>query len=234
MKLHSKFISATLIVGLVGLAGCDDPTVIVPDDPIRQAVYETLSQEWWQWSYEIPGKDHPLLDETGDSCQLGDVSSDLFFLAGTNSGAAHRSCDVPAGKALFFPIINGAAFNNPADPPQTPEQLAAGLDGLFVLACDLELTLDGEPLILSLDDNRITTGPFVMEVADDHFINEAPFNVPPGVYDPVMSDGYWALVTPLPPGEHVLEFGGSLCADGEPIFTTHLTYDLTVHDVGID
>jgi hypothetical protein len=233
MKANNKSISLCLILAVTSLAACDEAAVVIPDDPIEDAIYETLTEQWWIWSYSIPGPDHPILDETGASCQLGDVSDELFFLAGSNSGAATRSCTVPATKALFFPLINGAALNNPADPAKTAAELAADLDGLFVLACDLELTLDGQPLAPSLADNRVTAGPFEVEIADGHFANEAPYNLPPGTYDPVMSDGYWALVTPPPPGEHLLEFGGSLCVDGEPIFTTHVSYHLTVADVSI-
>jgi hypothetical protein len=204
--------------------------VLVPEQHITHDAYEELSQAWWQWSFSIAG-DHPLDDVDGSSCQLGDVVDGLFFLAGTSGGSATRSCEIPADTALFMPIINGVALNNPADPPQTAEELAAGLDGLFQLACKLELTLDGEPMLPSLADNRVSAGPFTVDVVDGHFSNDPPYNLPPGHYDPVMSDGYWALITPLTPGEHVLEFGGSVCIDGDPIYTTGVTYHLSVAEV---
>lgn len=233
MKLDTKIVSACLIASLAGLSACDPGTVIVPDDPNVHEVYEELSQAWWQWSFSIAG-DHPLDDPDGSACQLGDVADGMFFLAGSNGGAATRSCDIPPNTALFLPILNAVALNNPADSPQTAEQLAGGLDGVFQLACDLELVLDGEPMLTSLADNRVPTGPFTVDVADGHFSNDPPNNVPAGHYDPVMSDGYWALITPLSPGQHTLELGGSLCIDGEPIFTTGVTYHLSVAEVSIE
>lgn len=220
---------ATAFVTLA-LTACDPGTVIVPEDPDTLEAYEELSQAWWQWSFSIAG-DHPLDDVDGSLCQLGDVADGMFFLAGSNGGSATRNCEIPADTALFLPIINGVALNNPADPPQTAEELAAGLDGLFQLACNLELTLDGQAMLPSLAGNRVPTGPFSVDVADGHFSNDPPNNLPAGHYDPVMSDGYWALITPLPPGEHLLEFGGSLCIDGQPIFTTGVTYNLSVAEV---
>ena len=43
---------------------------------------------------------------------------------------------------------------------------------------------------------------------------------------PAVGDGYYALIHPLPPGEHVIELGGSLC--GSWAFETLATYTLHV------
>ncbi|NVB42303.1 hypothetical protein G6O69_31055 [Pseudenhygromyxa sp. WMMC2535] len=230
MHTHRYTITALVLVGLAGVTACDDGVVIVPDDPTTTAIYETLSTQWWSWSYGIEGQDHPILDPDGSSCGLGDVSDELFFLAGTAGGAATRSCQVPTGKALFFPLINGVNLNHPDDPQLPAEDLAAALGGVLDLACDLELSLDGAPMLTDFDDNRVAAGPFAMEVVKGQFNDDPEGTLPPGIYDPTVSDGYWALVTPLSPGDHVLEFGGSLCVDGQPIFTTQVTYNLAVGD----
>lgn len=38
-----------------------------------------------------------------------------------------------------------------------------------------------------------------------------------------MSDGYWVMLQPLPPGEHVITFGGRFLADG---FSQEVRYHL--------
>ena len=49
---------------------------------------------------------------------------------------------------------------------------------------------------------------------------------PKGIYAPAMTDGYWVMLAPLSPGQHTLEFGGTV---GSPVnFTLDITYNLTV------
>lgn len=48
--------------------------------------------------------------------------------------------------------------------------------------------------------------------------------------EPILPSGHWALLEPLPAGDYVLEFGGTIC-DGETIyFETHVTYTLHVEE----
>jgi hypothetical protein len=64
-----------------------------------------------------PDAANPVLDTTGQYC--GQLQVDrVWFLAGTfGPGTAVRSCDIPAGKARFFPLINNAYFAFLSDPP---------------------------------------------------------------------------------------------------------------------
>ena len=87
--------------------------------------YGEWSARWWQWSYSLPTTHHPLFDTAG--CEAGQTGK-VWFLGGTFTliqqgnevvGVAERTCDVPAGKALFFPLLN-AEWDNvcpPLDPP---------------------------------------------------------------------------------------------------------------------
>ena len=43
---------------------------------------------------------------------------------------------------------------------------------------------------------------------------------------PSVGDGYYAVVNPLPPGDHVIELGGDIC--GEYPFSTAATYELHI------
>jgi len=71
---------------------------------------------WWQYAFSIPVHNpsnfsqflNPLFDETRTDCAVGQANNPVFFLVGVFniSGKATRTCTVPAGKMLFFPILN--------------------------------------------------------------------------------------------------------------------------------
>jgi hypothetical protein len=68
--------------------------------------YAEWSAQWWQWLLSIPASTNPTNDTTGKDCDIAQ-SQPLFFLAGIGSGGVvTRSCTVPCGKPLFFPLLN--------------------------------------------------------------------------------------------------------------------------------
>ena len=64
-----------------------------------------VGREWWQWLLSIPASTNPILDARRGRLGQGQSGS-VWFLAGSFGGPATRTCDVPTGKALFFPILN--------------------------------------------------------------------------------------------------------------------------------
>jgi len=76
--------------------------------------YGEWSGAWWRWAYSFPaGEDqNPVQDPTGALAGLGQ-SGPVWFLAGSFGQTITRTATVPAGKALFFPIINTAWINIP-------------------------------------------------------------------------------------------------------------------------
>ena len=74
-----------------------------PDENPFGKRWEEWTAEWWKWSLSLPKDQNPITDPTGENAshnQRGPV----WFLAGTFGGVAERTCDIPAGKAIFFPI----------------------------------------------------------------------------------------------------------------------------------
>src|SRR5947209_20498630 len=71
----------------------------------NEATYSELSAEWWQWLLGIPANMNPNLDTTGEFCDV-DQSGPVWFLAGAFGGKFERACTLPAGKRLFFPVLN--------------------------------------------------------------------------------------------------------------------------------
>ena len=85
--------------------------------------YGAWSAAWWQYVEAQPASAGPLADSTGQTCAVGQsAASPVFFLVGlTGSGTVERpQCVVPAGKALFFPLLNVFDTHVPGDGLNTP------------------------------------------------------------------------------------------------------------------
>jgi hypothetical protein len=162
-------------------------------------------------------------------------SGPVFFLVGTNgSGAAIRDqCTVPAGKALFFPLVNAFDVHVPGDGLDTPQQVWDDLhitNGFSISA--LHASFDGVPVGNLNPANtpyRACAGPvagcapsFGLTFPTDNF-----FGIPAGMYSPAVADGVYLLHAPLTPGTHTISFGGTGFGFGMPN-VEDITYYLVV------
>jgi hypothetical protein len=181
--------------------------------------YGQWAAQWWRWGLSQPGA-APLVDASGAHCADGQAGP-VWFLAGSFApGAVIRSCTVPAGKALLFPVVNDGAFAFPTDPAdQRTEQFLRGqVDPPARAATGLAATIDGVgvPDIKAryFEDSVL----FSVTVPADNI-----FGLPGGtVVGPDADAGYYLMVRPLPPGRHTIHFTGTL-----PDFA--LTLDVTDH-----
>jgi hypothetical protein len=156
LGLHRLLVLTVLALALVGLNVHLTVAVDTDDDeipliaPIRATpqgqTYGRWAAEWWQWALGIPAEVNPLTDTTGEDCAQRQVDT-VWFLAGSvSSDPVVRNCEIPAGKSLFFPLINtfyGAFLN---DPPETrteefvreagsctdPAQISVKIDGFEI------------------------------------------------------------------------------------------------------
>ncbi|MEU2549730.1 hypothetical protein ABZ618_30615 [Streptomyces roseolus] len=64
-----------------------------------------LAARWWQWALSAPDEASPVADRTGAHAAWRQPD-DLWFLAGTYGGRVVRRCDIPAGRPVFFPVLN--------------------------------------------------------------------------------------------------------------------------------
>ncbi|MFF0296090.1 hypothetical protein ACFYST_20355 [Kitasatospora sp. NPDC004614] len=64
-----------------------------------------LAARWWKWALSAPEESSPVADRTGEFAGW-QQPSDVWFLAGTYGGRVVRRCQIPAGKPLFFPVLN--------------------------------------------------------------------------------------------------------------------------------
>jgi hypothetical protein len=246
MKSLSKALMAMAILGMVAWMGsplqgegpegkqvqtCRNPGVYPVTAKPCGKTYEEWSILWWQWAEAIPFGVNPVFnDKTGIHGSIGQ-SGPVWFLAGAGGGEIKRTVTVPLGKPLFFPISNW--INDypcpPSDPPFEPpagktlEVFLQEYIGTYVEMIDvLECEVDGKPL-KDLFDYRVISGLFPFTAAADIGLTGDPCTT--GSPQLATSDGYWVMLRPLPPGEHVIHFRGGVSAWG-PVLD--VTYNLMV------
>ena len=104
--------------------------------------YSQWSAEWWQFVLSFPVDINPNLDLTGGACGYGQHGP-VWFLMGVFGATATRTCSIPEGKALFFPILNMVDINVTT---QTPQELRAEIDPCMGAVTALLVEVDGVPI----------------------------------------------------------------------------------------
>ena len=239
MKLSAKhWRSSIVVVGIfVALLGSTmafarnaNPGVFPINSSPYGQTYGQWSARWWQYAFQQTNLNICAADKPG---------SRVTFLAGTGDGSiADRSCTVPAGKAILFPIINAewsiveAQANGdtclvPASPSGTSDEaLRACAIAQINHVTKLEAKVDGVPL-QDLTNYRAVSPPFNFTSVPGN-----PLGVcqPAGCSSHAVADGYWIMLTPLSPGAHTVQFRGEAFFPELNNFTfvTGATYHLTV------
>ncbi|WP_327682714.1 signal protein [Kitasatospora sp. NBC_00458] len=157
-----------------------------------------LQGGWWNWAASTGEARNPITDQDGHLCAQGQAE-DVWRLAGTRGGAARRTCTVPLGLPVVFPIVN--TFGEASDCLEFMDGAhgSATLDGRALKAEELGAT----PIDLGTHDGNPFTG------VEDHFHT--------------WSCGLWVRLEPLPAGSHELSFQG-----GSGSFSTSVDYHLEV------
>ncbi len=201
-------------------------------------------------SYALGDPDFfPNFEDGVVDCQMNQPDPGaVTVLTGTFGGTTVRSCTVPAGIPLSFPVLNcffvnvdtGIPCSTDADCPPFPTfcgdsstciedfpvELKVAICEEFAVDnhCGMEVTLDGEPLYPT------ASGLPLLRAVSAPTPGFFPF--PPGSLDlETIASGHWALIPALSPGAHTLEFSGSgrgpdgVCGSA---FSLDVTYLLTV------
>lgn len=210
---------ATLAAGLLLMpikALATSPPVIPASSSPHGQTYGDWGAAWWEWALSEPIPSNPILDTSGAACANGQ-SGRVWFLAGTFGGDATRSCTVPPGKALFFPIVT--AVVSTVDVPGGEEAtLRENVEFIMEDAEALAASIDGES-VADLSGFRVQSPLFEFTLPPDNLLAAAP-----GTYAGV-SDGFYLMLPPLTAGEHTIHFEGSLPSFG---FEVDVTYTITV------
>lgn len=205
---------------------------VVPSQAVAYGhTYSEWNAAWWQWAYSFPpGEDqNPVQDPTGALAGLGQ-SGPVWFLAGTFGRTATRTATIPAGKALFFPIINTLWINIPelGDNPWSDEQrafakgfLAPFIDNAFNLSC----TIDGVAVANVASYRSVTADGSEYPIT---FGEVNLWGLPAGTYGPSVDDAICLLIAPLKPGLHTIRFTAASEGSWGGSFALDVTYNLTV------
>lgn len=202
-------------------AGNPNPRILPPGSTPHGMTYGEWSARWWQWALSLPVDQNPFFDENGGCSngangQLGPV----WFLTGVInvSGTATRDCTVPAGKALFFPIINVECSTLEAPPfyGGNEAELRACAKGFHFGNVFAEI--DGVP-VQDLDRYLVDSPLFTFTVPPNNVLG-----VGPGTGQSV-SNGYYLMLAPLSVGKHIIRFGGTFTDFN---FSLDITYHITV------
>ena len=218
--MNSKARRLTVIVG-IGLGLMLQLTTAFADT----RAFNELSGEWWQWSSSIPASENPLLDATGEKCVVGQHGS-LWFLAGNFGGTTTRSCSVPAGKDLFFPVINSIQADTPNVCGQgsaniTIKELRAIAASFIDGASNLSVEVDGAPIKYRRTQSKV----FELSVPAGNMFDVPCGGFPAEIYSPAIDDGYYVLLNPLSVGEHTIHIHSENVSAS---FVLDVTYHLTV------
>ena len=207
MSVWQRFVPLFLVTLA---ASAEESYLLPPDQPVAGASQEDWSRVWWQWAATFQRYESPIADPTGELC-ANNQSGDVWFLAGTyGSARTIRTCTVPRGKYLFFPIVNYVVMPN-----STQNLSCASAIGTAARMTDdllkILLEVDGKPYE-GLVAHRLATECFDLGAL-----------APPLHLYPAAANGYYVMLRPLPPGEHVINFGGAL-----PSMIQLVTYTLIV------
>lgn len=231
-KQQKKVFSILVALFFVAGAAFAAPTVVKPTDLYAGMTYGDWSAAWWQYAIQTP-YEKIFTDDTSATfdCASGQSSAPVFFLVGGGSEyiTALRTCTVPRGKAILFPIINAECSTLEPLPWRGENEYAlrtcASSFGNATITDSLKVTVDGAPL-QNLKNTRVQSPVFTFKSPDaNSILGMAGTGLS-------ASDGYWVLLNPLSPGKHKIHFEGAGEAsniNGQPYINfQNVTYELTV------
>jgi hypothetical protein len=243
IKRWGIILTALLVFTLVALqfrpvlASSNSPGFAPPQSKPYGKSLGSWGVEWWRYILSLPAENNPLNDATGSNCGVNQSGS-VFFLVGTTGGdPVHRDeCEVPAGKALFFPIVNVVcAVPEDGATRAEVEELCSTVfaGGENVDLETLKVSVDGANLE---HPERYYSGPrfFAFTGHEDNIFEFScggrdPGECYAGYHESGYSEGYWVLVSPLSPGGHELKiYADVYIPEWDFGWTVDVTYDLEV------
>ena len=252
MNNNNKTVKFTLKLGAIlaimliftpnAFAQNGNPRILPPNSNAYGMSYGEWSAKWWVWTYSMPVDHHPLYD-TAD-CSAGQLGK-VWFLGGTYTassfpggatGNVDRSCTVPTGTALFFPVINSEAATLEGD-GSGDAALRAKATFYQDHATGLYAEIDGVPVdnlqIYRVQSPLFQYGPLPLNnvPCNNGFGTCADLT---GKISDFVGDGVYLLLPPLPVGKHEITFGGQVIfaiSNSDPYdftFTLDGVYHITV------
>jgi hypothetical protein len=200
-----------------GKGNLGNPGVIPPQAHYNGMTYAEWSVAWWQWILGTPVDENPF---GADKCAFGtsDKNGHVWFLVSdiqTSNTTTVRTCDVPVGKALLFPIYNTECSTVEGDPffldlaAAHPEECVEKFfdpSFHFRTVRNLSVKIDGTS-VRNLEEYLFQSEifNFVLPSEGDNYI-EVPADAcdnPDGCH--AIAEGYYIMLAPLSKGHHTIE-----------------------------
>jgi hypothetical protein len=222
--------AAALAVGLLTApipgAAAEAPAIAPVTTAPGGLTYGEWEARWWQWALQAPAPVNPLTDTTGEHCRVSQ-SGPVWFLAGSSTAEpVVRTCHIPAGKSLFFPIINSFSGALLSDPPKLRKvSYLRSTIACVAQVKRLALTVDGAAA-RQLHLHLVASTVFDVHLPRNNIFGLTPKQAPKLLVSPTVGLGYYVFMPPLSPGRHEIHFRAAIpCFGG---FSQDISYSLTV------
>lgn len=199
VKLPSTVLALLFSVVCLASAQAQVNPTVSPAEAVEGMSQAEWSRAWWQWAGSFDQSESPVADRTGALC-ASRQGSKVWFLAGTyGTHRTVRTCKVPRGKYLFFPLINYVVM-----PSASATASCASMTGRAA-----RMTEEVSALVLEVDGFRVP-GLASYRQATKACFDMGERSEPRARVFPSAANGYYVMLRPLNPGKHTIEFGGAL------------------------
>jgi hypothetical protein len=226
--LHLIALAASLALLVTGPAEArsqnPNPGIVPHQARYHGLTYGQWQARWQQWGLSIPANaTHPFFPG-GNVLQA--QTDHVWFLAGVVGSREVRSITIPAGTALFFPVVNVECSTVEAAPfhGDSRASLSRCANGHIDHTSGLAATIDERP-VRRLDSYRGESPLFTFGPLPDPNV----IKVRAGTVGRSVDVGIYLLLKPLSVGKHTIHFTGTFDEFGVSIDTT---YHITVAPQG--
>jgi len=199
----ASFLFVLLWGTLSPVLGLKSVNIFPPESKPYGLTFAEHQKNFWKWVLEIPANESPVNDPTGEKCTNGQSNSNssIFYLSFNNGGISTRSCEVPAGKGLFIPIMQ-VEFSEKEVPNASIEDLRRAVTKDQDSVNSLYLKI-GDKEYKYRDLIKYRTQTDVFEVV---FPDNGIFGVIEGGVSKVIGDGFYIITEPLTKGNLFCSF----------------------------
>ncbi|WP_285781292.1 signal protein [Microbispora sp. NBRC 16548] len=172
-----------LLVGCGAVGRKSSTDDVVSSEPSASPV-ESIQGRWWTWASSEAESTNPVADDTGEFCDRNQPE-DVWFLAGTFGGTVRRTCALPSGRPVVFPLVNLVGSQADCEDFMVTAKGGAVLDGRPARPERME---EEDVAVTGVADNPLTG----VEGTESFY-----------------ACGLWVRLQPLRPGRHTLTIHGS-------------------------
>ena len=178
--------------------------------------------DWWQWAYSMQQDRSPVHDRSGVYCHVNQSGEVWYLAGGFGTSIISRNCTVPAGRHLFFPIINAVHYT-PPEANWSCDAVHNAVTSAFQSYVHLNVTLNGT----KIDPTKVLR---LSPLACFDLLAKVPAEFEAPNLFPSAADGFWMMLRPLAPGTHSLSFKAinTLSPENNRNVVQDITYTLQV------